>query len=146
MAGNKRLLIFRDKICTDQKYLQKVKWKKSTTLIFLKFSNMKWNIFCIFKVKCRRPLFICIEESNVYPRIAVVEIDSHSKVNKIHAAHFWVCMLATVGAFGECKIRSDFRMDASTLYQCSGTEIVINNDRNRGYYVFIFPQPRGMER
>jgi hypothetical protein len=33
MVGNKRLLIFRDKICTDQKYTQKVKWKRSTKLI-----------------------------------------------------------------------------------------------------------------
>jgi hypothetical protein len=31
------LHIFRDKICTDQKYKQKVKWKRSTKLIFLKF-------------------------------------------------------------------------------------------------------------
>jgi hypothetical protein len=72
MAGNKQLLIFRDKICTDQKYTQKVKWKRSTKLIFMKFSSMKWNIFCIFKVKCRRPLFMCVEVPNVYPPIVVV--------------------------------------------------------------------------
>jgi hypothetical protein len=30
----------------------------------------------------------------VYPPITVVQIDSYSKVNKIHAAHFWVCMMA----------------------------------------------------
>jgi hypothetical protein len=72
MAGNKRLLIFRDKICTDQKYTQKVKWKRSTKLIFLKFSSMKWNIFYNFKVKCRRPLFMCVEVLNVCPPIAVV--------------------------------------------------------------------------
>jgi hypothetical protein len=82
MAGNKRLLIFRDKICTDQKYTQKVKWKRST---------------------------------NVYPPIAVVQIDSYSKVNKIHATHFWVCMVATVGAFIDYGIRYNFRMAASTL-------------------------------
>jgi hypothetical protein len=34
MAGNKRLRIFRDKICTDQKYTLKVKWKRSTKFIF----------------------------------------------------------------------------------------------------------------
>jgi hypothetical protein len=33
---------------------------------------MKWNILCIFKVKCRRPLFMCVEVPNVYPPIAVV--------------------------------------------------------------------------
>jgi hypothetical protein len=115
MAGNKRLLIFRDKICTGQKYTQKVKWKRSTKLIFLKFSGMKWNIFYNFKVKCRRPLIVCLEVPNVYPSIALVQIDSYSKVNKIHAAHFWVCMVATVGAFIYCQIRSDFRMGASTL-------------------------------
>jgi hypothetical protein len=108
MAGNKRLLIFRDKICTDQKYTQKVKWKRSTKLIFLKFSSMKWNIFYNFKVKCCRPLIVCLEVPNVYPPIAVVQIDSYSKLNKIHEAHFWVCMVATVGAFIDCHIRSDF--------------------------------------
>jgi hypothetical protein len=38
-------------------------------------------------------------------------------VNKIHATHFWVCMLTTLGGFIECKNRSDFRMGASTLMQ-----------------------------
>jgi hypothetical protein len=52
----------------------------------------------------------------VYPPIAVVQIDSYSKVNNIHGAHFWVCMMATVGAFIDCKIRSDFRMGGSTLH------------------------------
>jgi hypothetical protein len=47
--------------------------------------------------------------------IAVLKIDSYSNVNKIHAAHFWMCMLATLGAFIDCEIRSDFRMDAFTL-------------------------------
>jgi hypothetical protein len=129
MAGNKRLLIVRDKICTDQKYTQKVKWKRytqkikwkrSTELIFLKFSSKKWNIFYNFKVKCRRPLFLCLEVPNVYPPIAFVQIDSYSKVNKIHAAHFWVCMMATVAAFIDYKIRFDFRMGASTLNQKCG--------------------------
>jgi hypothetical protein len=59
MAGNKRLLILGDKIFTDQKYKQKVKWKKSTKLNFLNFFGKKWNVFCNFKVKCRRPLFMC---------------------------------------------------------------------------------------
>jgi hypothetical protein len=36
-------------------------------------------------------------------------------VNKIHATHFWVSMLTTLGAFIECKNRSDFQMGASTL-------------------------------
>jgi hypothetical protein len=106
MVGNKRLLIFRDKICTHQKYMLKVKWKRSTKLIFLKFSGMKWNIFYNFKVKCYRPLFLCLEVPNVYPPIAVVQIDSYSKVNKIRVAHFWVCMVATVGAFIDCEIRA----------------------------------------
>jgi hypothetical protein len=108
MAGNKRLLIFRDKICTDQKYTQKVKWKRSTKLIFLKFSGKKWNILYNLKVKCCRPLFLCLEVSNMYPPIVVVYLDSYSKVNKIHAAHFWVYMVAIVGAFIDCEIRSDF--------------------------------------
>jgi hypothetical protein len=68
------LLIFRDKICTDQKYMQKVKWKRSTKLIILKFSSMKWNIFYNFKVKCHRPLIVCLEVPNVYSPIAVVQI------------------------------------------------------------------------
>jgi hypothetical protein len=50
MAGNKRLLILGDKIFIDQKYTQKVKWKRSTKLIFLNFSYKKWNIFYNFKV------------------------------------------------------------------------------------------------
>jgi hypothetical protein len=37
MAGNKRLLIFRDKICTDQKYMQKVEKKHKTY-----FSEIFW--------------------------------------------------------------------------------------------------------
>jgi hypothetical protein len=121
MAGNKRLVIFRDKICTDQKYTQKVKWKRSTKLIFLKFSGKKWNIFYNFKVQCCRSLFLCLEVPNVYPPIAIVQVDSYSKVNKIHAAHFWVCMMATVGAFIDCEIRSDFRMGASTLLRITRT-------------------------
>jgi hypothetical protein len=60
------------RFCTDQKYTQKVKWKRSTKLIFMKFSSMKWNILCIFKVKCHRPLFMCVEVPNVYPPIVVV--------------------------------------------------------------------------
>jgi hypothetical protein len=51
---------------------RKVKWKRSTKLIFLNFSCKKWNIFCNFKVKCRRPLFMCVEVHNVCPPIAVV--------------------------------------------------------------------------
>jgi hypothetical protein len=31
--------------------------------------------------------------------------------------HFWMSMLATLGAFIECKNRSDFPMGASTLYK-----------------------------
>jgi hypothetical protein len=61
-----------------------------------------------FKVKCRRLLFMCVELPNMCPPIAVVLIDSYSKVNKIHAAHFWVCMMATLGVFIDCKIRSNF--------------------------------------
>jgi hypothetical protein len=76
---------------------------------------MKWNIFYNFKVKCHRPLIVCLEVPNVYPPIAVVQVDSYSKVNKIHATHFWVCMVAIVGAFIDCQIRSDFQMGASTL-------------------------------
>jgi hypothetical protein len=92
---------------------------------------MKWNIFYSFKVKYHRPLIVCLEVPNVYPPIAVVQIDSYSKVNKIHAAHFWVCMMATVGAFIDCQIRSDFRMGASTLFrdgtQKTGPETCIRN-------------------
>jgi hypothetical protein len=100
---------------SDQKYKQKVKWKRSTKLVFLKFSGKKWNIFYNFKIKCHRPLFLCLEVPNVYPPRAVVQIDSYSKVNKIHVAHFWVYIMATMGAFIDCEIRSNFRMGASTL-------------------------------
>jgi hypothetical protein len=72
MAGNKRLLILGDKIFTDQKYMEKVKWKRSIKRIFLNFSCKKWNIFCNFKVKCRRPLFMCVEVPDVCPPIAIV--------------------------------------------------------------------------
>jgi hypothetical protein len=34
MAGNKQLRIFIDKIWTNQKYAQKVKWKRSTKIYF----------------------------------------------------------------------------------------------------------------
>jgi hypothetical protein len=51
---------------------------------------------------------MCVNVPNVYPKIVVAKIDSYSKVNKIHATHFWVCMLATVDAFIECEIKSDF--------------------------------------
>jgi hypothetical protein len=68
---------------------------------------------------------MCVEVPNVYPSIAVVQIDSYSKVNKIHAAHFWVCMLATLGAFIDCEIRSDFRMGASTLQTLLARLLVI---------------------
>jgi hypothetical protein len=121
MAGNKRLLIFRDKICTDQKYTQKAKWKRSTKVIFLEFSGMKWNIFYNFKVKCCRPLIVCLEVPNVYPPIVVVQINSYSKVNKIHAAHFWVCMLATVGTFITARLGPTFEwvpLPFSSIMRC----------------------------
>jgi hypothetical protein len=95
MAGNKRLRIFRDKIWTDQKYTQKVKWKRSTKFIFLKFSCKKWNILCL--------------------PIAVVEIDSSCAVNKIHATHFWETALSTLANFIDCRNGSDIRIGASTL-------------------------------
>jgi ABC-type tungstate transport system permease subunit len=72
MARNKQLLILGDKISMNQKYMQKVNWKRSTKLIFLNFSSRKWNILCNFKVKCHRPLFMCVEVSNVCPPIVVV--------------------------------------------------------------------------
>jgi hypothetical protein len=59
MPRNKRLLILGDKIFTDKKYMQKVKWKRSTKLIFLNFFGKKWNILCNFKVKSHKPLFMC---------------------------------------------------------------------------------------
>jgi hypothetical protein len=40
-----------DKISPDLKYTNKVKLKKSTKLIFLKFSYKKLNNFCNSKVK-----------------------------------------------------------------------------------------------
>jgi hypothetical protein len=40
-----------------QKYTEKVKWKRSTKIIFSKFSCEELNIFCNFKVKYCRPLF-----------------------------------------------------------------------------------------
>jgi hypothetical protein len=70
MAGNKQLLILEDKIFTNQKYAQKVKWKRSRKLIFLNFFCKKWNILCGFKVKCRRPLFMCVELPNVCPPLS----------------------------------------------------------------------------
>jgi hypothetical protein len=51
MAGNKRLLIFRDKICTDQKYTQKAKWKRCTKLIFLKIFLYEMEYFLYFQSK-----------------------------------------------------------------------------------------------
>jgi hypothetical protein len=60
----------------------------------------------------------------MYPPIAVVQIDSNSKVNKIHATHFWVCMMATVGTLIDCEIRSDFRMGASTLSYLTSTTAI----------------------
>jgi hypothetical protein len=115
MVGNKRLRIFRDKICTDQKYMQKVKWKRSTKFIFLKFSCKKWNIFYNFKIKCRRPLILFVDASIVCPPIAVVGIDSSCVVNRIHATHFWETALSTLADFIDCRNGSDLRMGASTL-------------------------------
>jgi hypothetical protein len=66
----------------------------------------------------------------VSPPIPVVQIDSYSKVNKIHAAHFWVCMMATVGAFIDCEIRSDFRMGASTLH--GSTSVLVTCEHTTG--------------
>jgi hypothetical protein len=59
MCPNKQLLILEDQIFTNQKYTEKVKLKRSTKLIFLKFSCKKWNIFYNFKVKCRG-LYLCV--------------------------------------------------------------------------------------
>jgi hypothetical protein len=39
-------------------YTNKVKLKRSTKLIFLKFSYKELNMFCNFKVKYCRPLFV----------------------------------------------------------------------------------------
>jgi hypothetical protein len=119
MAGNKRLRIFRDKICTDQKYTQKVKWKRSTKFIFLKFSCKKWNIFYNFKVKCYRPLILFVDASIVCPPIAVVEIDSSCAVNRIHATHFWETALSTLADFIDSGNGYDLLMGASTLVICT---------------------------
>jgi hypothetical protein len=54
MRPNKQLLILEDQIFSDQKYTEKVKYKT-----FPNFSYKKWNTFYNFKVKCRRPLFLC---------------------------------------------------------------------------------------
>jgi hypothetical protein len=68
----KQLFILEDHIFTDQKYMQKVKLKRSTKLIFLNFSCKKWNIFYNFKVKCHRPLFMCCKCTNIcFPIVAV---------------------------------------------------------------------------
>ena len=48
MPKNKILLILGDKIFTNQNYMQKVKLKRSTKLIFLNLFSKKWNIFCNF--------------------------------------------------------------------------------------------------
>jgi hypothetical protein len=48
--------------------------------------------------------------------IVVVEIDSYYVVNKIHATHFWVITLSTLGGFIECRNGSNLRMCAFTLY------------------------------
>jgi hypothetical protein len=50
--------------------------------------------------------------------LAVGIVDSYSKVNKIHKVHFWVYMLAILGAFLDCEIRYDFQimcLHSSTL-------------------------------
>jgi hypothetical protein len=128
MAGNKRLRIFRDKVWTDQKYTQKVKWKRSTKFIFLKFSCKEWNIFYNFKVKCRRPLILFVDASIVCPPIAGVEIDSSCVVNRIHATHFWETALSTLANFIECGNGSGIRMGASTLVKvCTDGEVVRNH-------------------
>jgi hypothetical protein len=43
------LLLLGDKIFTDKKYTEKVKSKRSTKIIFSKFSCKELNIFCNFK-------------------------------------------------------------------------------------------------
>jgi hypothetical protein len=46
MAGNKRLFIFKDEICTDQKYTQKVKWKRHKTYFYEIFwYEMKYFLY-----------------------------------------------------------------------------------------------------
>jgi hypothetical protein len=50
------------------------------------------------------------------PPIAVVKIDSYSVVNKIHATHFWVITLSTLGGFIECGNGSDLRMGALLIF------------------------------
>jgi hypothetical protein len=115
MARNKRLCIFRDKICTDQKYMQKIRWKRSTKFIFLNFFGKKWNIFYNFKVKCRRPLILFVDASIVCPPIAVVKIDSACAMNRIHTTHFWKTTLSTLANFIDCRNGSNIRMGASIL-------------------------------
>jgi hypothetical protein len=38
-------------------------------------------------------------------------------MNKIHATHFWVYLLATLGGFIECENRSNLWMGASNLLE-----------------------------
>jgi hypothetical protein len=59
MRPNKLLFTLEVQISTDQNYTKKVKLKRSTKLIFLKFSYKKCNIFYNFNIKCRKLLFLC---------------------------------------------------------------------------------------
>jgi uncharacterized membrane protein len=49
MLENKQLIILGDKIVIDKKYMQKVKLKKSTKLIFLNFPCKNGTYFVILK-------------------------------------------------------------------------------------------------
>jgi hypothetical protein len=51
----------------------------------------------------------------VYPPITIVKIDSNYELNKIHASHLWMSMLATLGAFIDCGNKLDCQMGASIL-------------------------------
>ena len=70
--------------------------------------------YVISKQNVVDPYLCVVEVPNVCPPIVVVQIDSYCVVNKIHATHFWMCMLAFLGGFIECKNRCDFQMGAST--------------------------------
>jgi hypothetical protein len=71
MSGNKRLCIFRDKICTHQKYTQKVKWKRSTELLRPKISRLTEKMTLLGLTMGEQQSAIDLLWSNLKPGVAV---------------------------------------------------------------------------
>jgi hypothetical protein len=89
--------------------------KRSTKLIFLNFSYKKLKIFCNFKVKYCRPLFV-LGDPNTNDYLSTAYMDSYYVGGMIYDTYIWMLKILNIGAFIEWGYESKMGMRGSTLF------------------------------